>query len=206
MTENETAGRTRWTRFAAVLGAGAVGAGVLMFGLSQGAFAASFAVSGQSFKVSADTLDGSGYVQYGSVDRTETTDANGKPVTVGHAVAVNGFKSATLGKFCQSVYLTHLPFIGDATMRIEAPGADGMHAENMVVDLTELNGDLTLTNPHIGVDAGSIGGAPNSFGLTADSAKITNLQQTAWATTAQTITFKGMHLGVATGKNECFGN
>ena len=44
-------GRTRWARFVGVLGMGAVGAGVLLFGMSQGALAASFAVSGTSFKV-----------------------------------------------------------------------------------------------------------------------------------------------------------
>ena len=202
MAQDEVAGRTRWLRFVGVLGVGAVGAGALMFGMSQGALAASFTVSGSSFKVSADNLSGDGMVQFGSVD-TGAQEA--------HAVAVNGFKSASLDNFCQSVYIPNVPFVGDATMRISAPGKGGMSADNLVVNLTDLNGDLTLDHPQIGVDASKLNkgpdgvvGAPGGFGLQADHATIAKLQQTAWSTTAQTIRFNGMSLTVRPGKSECY--
>jgi hypothetical protein len=195
-------GRTRWARFVGVLGFGAVGAGVLLFGMSQGALAASFAVSGSSFKVSADGLTGQGYVQFGGVD------AGSGQV---HPVAVNGFKSASLDKFCQSVFVPGMPVVGDLTMRIEANGKGGMEATNLVVGLTDISGDLTLGNPQIGIDAGTLSkgpeglkGLPGSFGLQADTVNIGSLRQVAWSTTAQSIKFKGMTLNLRQGKNECF--
>ncbi|MFD9741118.1 DUF6230 family protein [Umezawaea sp. NPDC059074] len=200
--EDESSGRTRWSRFVAVFGIGAIGAGALMFGMSQGALAASFAVSGSSFKVSADTLTGKGFVQFGGVDAGSGA---------AHAVAVNGFKTATLDKFCQSVFVPGVPLVGDVTMRITAADVGGMAAENLVVNLTDLTGDLTLGNPQIGVDAGSLNKGPDGlkgqtggFGLQADTATIAGLKQTAWSTTAQTIKFTGMGLTVRQGRQECF--
>ncbi len=195
-------GRTRWARFVGVLGLGAVGAGVLLVGMSQGALAASFAVSGTNFKVAASNLEGKGFVQFGGVDA-----GAGKV----HVVAVSGFRSATLDKFCQSVFVPGMPIVGDVTMRITAADQDGMSADHLVVGLTDLNGDLVLGNPEIGIDANKVTkgpdnlrGLPGSFGLQADTATITNLQQTAWSTTAQTIRFKGMNLTIRQGKQECF--
>jgi hypothetical protein len=195
-------GRTRWARFVGVLGIGAVGAGALLFGMSQGALAASFAVSGTDFKVSSDSLTGQGFVQFGGVDA-----GSGKV----HVVAVSGFKTAKLDKFCQSVFVPGMPIVGDVTLRITADGVGGMSADNLVVNLTDLSGDLTLGNPEIGVDASKVNkgpdnlkGLPGSFGLQADTATITGLQQTAWSTTAQTIRFKGMNLTIRQGKQECF--
>jgi hypothetical protein len=198
----ERGGRTRWLRFLAVLAAGGVGAGVLMVGMSQGALAASFAVSGTSFKSSADALHGQGLVQFGGVD-----SGAGAP----HPVVVNGFRSASLDNFCQSVFMPKLPVVGDVTMRITAGGRGAMSADNLVVGLDQLTGDLTLGNPQIGVDAGQftkgpagIKGAPGTFGIQADSATIGSLKQTAWSTTAQTLRFKGMGMTVRLGRSECF--
>ncbi|MGW4208535.1 DUF6230 family protein [Lentzea sp. NPDC004789] len=195
-------GRTRWARFVGVLGIGAVGAGALLFGMSQGALAASFAVSGSNFKVGADSLTGKGFVQFGGVD------AGAGQV---HVVAVSGFKSATLDKFCQSVFVPNMPIVGDVTLRITADSVGGMSADNLVVNLTDLSGDLELGAPDIGVDASKttkgpdgLRGLPGSFGLQADTAKITGLKQTAWSTTAQTIRFKGMNLTIRQGQQECF--
>jgi hypothetical protein len=86
-----------------------------------------------------------------------------------------------------------------------------MAAENLVVNLTDLTGDLTLGNPQIGVDAGAVDKGPDGlkgqaggFGLQADTATIAGLKQTAWSTTAQTIKFTGMGLTVRQGRQECF--
>ncbi len=60
-------GRTRWRRFAAVVIPAAAAAGAIVFGMANGAIAASFNVSGQTFKVSADRLEATGFVQYGGI-------------------------------------------------------------------------------------------------------------------------------------------
>ncbi|GAA0600231.1 DUF6230 family protein [Kutzneria viridogrisea] len=207
MTEGEEPeqerGRTRWTRFAATLAVGGVGAGVLLVGLSQGALAASFTVSGSSFKVSADHLQGDGFVQFGSL--AASTDAP-------HPVARNGFRKATLDNFCQSVFLPKLPILGDLTMRITAAGPGGMQASDLVVDVAQVDGDFTLTNPQIGVDASQVSGGPagvvgrpGDFGMQADKVSIDKVRQTAWGTSAQTIAFKGMSLRIVPGQQECGG-
>lgn len=198
----EQRGRTRWLRFLAVFAAGGVGAGVLMVGMSQGALAASFAVSGTSFKSSADALRGQGLVQFGGVD---------PGAGAAHPVVVNGFRSATLDNFCQSVFMPNAPVVGDVTLRITAGGAGAMAADNLVVGLDQLAGDLTLTDPQIGIDAGAltkgpagVRGVPGTFGIQADSVSIGSLKQTAWSTTAQTIRFRGMGMTVKLGRSECF--
>lgn len=203
-TEPEVApvgGRTRWLRFAGTFAVGGVLAGGLLVGVSQGAFAASFAVSGTSFEVTSSHLVGAGFVQFGGI--SASPDA-------AHPVAVNAFKSADLDNFCQSVFLPNNPIIGDLTLRITADGAKGMHADNMVVDIAQVDGDFTLNNPDIGVDAsqvskGPIGaqGRPGDFGMQADSITINNLKQVAWGTSAQTIAFKGMSLRIVAGNNQC---
>jgi len=55
-------GRTRWRRFAAIMVPAVVAAGAIVLGMANGAIAASFSVSGSQFKVSADQLDGKGFV------------------------------------------------------------------------------------------------------------------------------------------------
>lgn len=57
--------------------AGALGTGGLMFGMSQGALAASFAVSGTTFKINADKLEGNGLALYGGEVKSS---AGGKAV------------------------------------------------------------------------------------------------------------------------------
>lgn len=194
-------GRTRWLRFAGTFALGGVLAGGLLVGVSQGAFAASFSVSGSSFEVTSSHLDATGFVQFGGVAAS--------PDAV-HPVAENAFKSADLDNFCQSVFMPNMPILGDLTLRITADGAKGMHATNMLVDVAQVDGDFTLTNPQIGVDAsqvsaGPIGvqGRPGDFAMQADHLTIDNLKQVAWGTSAQTIAFKGMSLRIVGGNNQC---
>lgn len=105
---SQVRGGTRWKRFALVMVPSVVATAAVGVGLAQGALAASFSVSGQSFKVSTDKLDGQDFVQYGSV--AVGKDLEGKDAS--HAVAVSGFSSATITNMCQSVVTPKVPFIG----------------------------------------------------------------------------------------------
>ena len=100
-------GRTRWRRFAAAAIPSIAAAGALVTLMANGAIAASFAVSGQEFKVSGDSLDGSGFVQFGFVDASPSGPNKQDP----HAVVVSGIKNATIHNLCQSV-VTTLPIVG----------------------------------------------------------------------------------------------
>jgi hypothetical protein len=202
MRHSGSRGGTRWGRFAGVFGAALAGAALLVTGLSQGALAASFTVSGSAFKISADKLVGEGFVQYGDVDRS--ADAN-------HAVVVGAFRTATLDNFCQSVFLPKVPLVGDITLVLTSGGPGGMTATDITLGIASLTGDLTLTDTQIGIDAAQLSrgpatakGQPGMFGLQATTATIGGLRQTAWSTNAQTLRLKNLGLSLRNGKNECF--
>jgi hypothetical protein len=177
--------------------------------LAQGALAASFSVSGQQFKVTADSLDGTGFEQYGAVD----VKHDGKPVPV----AVSAFTDATITGLCQSVVVPAGP-LGNVTLRLEA-GNDPdhpVHAHNIYIDLDQLDADAVFKDINIGVAAGAKGqkgpgikagdmADPGSFAQTARKAYLTGVQQTAWATSAGTFKLSGLHLSLhLDDKHECF--
>ncbi|MFG2616403.1 DUF6230 family protein [Streptomyces sp. NPDC048507] len=195
-------GRVRWRRFALLtVPAVAVTAG-LGIALAQGALAASFAVSGQQFKVSAKSLEGEGFAQYGSVD------VNARDELI--PVAVTAIKEAKLHSLCQSV-VTTLPVIGDISLNLTAGDKDPVEASNLFVDATQLGGDAVFTNIEIGRDASTLDKGPaeavgmqDLFAQQADTVSITKLQQTAWATNAGTFKLSGLNMNISKGKKECF--
>lgn len=202
MTENVAGGRTRWKRFAAVMVLGGLGAGVLSLGLAQGALAASFTVSGVSYKAKIDELRAQGVVQYGDVDRSAKS---------AHPVLVNGFKKAQADNFCQSFIVPGLPGVGDITVKLSAPGKSSFLADNLVLGISDVTTDLELDNVEIGRDAGTLDKGPagavgrsGTFGIQADAAKLDNVHQTAWSTTASTLRLKSVGISVTAGHDECF--
>ncbi|GAA2624295.1 DUF6230 family protein [Streptomyces spororaveus] len=198
----DDSGRVRWRRFAVLtLPAVAVTAG-LGLALAQGVLAASFAVSGQQFKVSASSLEGEGFAQYGSVD------VNAREELI--PVAVTAIREAKLHSLCQSV-VTTLPVIGDISLNLTAGRKAPVEASNLFVDATQLSGDAVFSNIEIGRDASTLDKGPadaqgmqDLFAQQADTVSITDLQQTAWATNAGTFKLTGLSMNVSKGKKECF--
>src|SRR3954468_18006470 len=92
--ESQVRGGTRWKRFAVVMVPSVAATAAIGVAVAQGALAASFSVSGQSFKVAASSIDGTNFVQYGALDTGKTG---------AHPVAVVGMKTATIHDLCQSV-------------------------------------------------------------------------------------------------------
>jgi uncharacterized protein DUF6230 len=193
-------GRTRWRRFAVVTVSAVALAGAIVLGMANGAIAASFAVSGSTFKVSADKLVGDGFVQYGGL----AVDKAGNQ----HPVAVSGIKSATLTNLCQSVVA---PGGISLVIRAGTQAGNPATATNLIIDMNQLSGDATFTNIDIGVDASSLTkgpdnakGQPGGFGQQADSVTITGLRQVAWATSAGTFTLNGLDLHISLTGEQCF--
>jgi hypothetical protein len=200
---HEIQGRTSWRRFAALGVPGLAGAAALMVSMASGAFASSFAVSGQQFKVSADSLEGTGFAQYGWLDGNARGEAN--------AVAVSAIKDATLVNLCQSV-VTEFPIIGAFSLNISA-GNKGtpVTAKDLFVDATQLGGDASFSNIEIGRDASTLDKGPSHaqgmqdlFAQQADTVSIKDLKQVAWATNAATFRLAGLNLKVNKGTHECF--
>lgn len=196
------AGQVRWRRFAVLAVPGIALTAGLGIALAQGALAASFAVSGQQFKVSATSLTGKGFAQYGSVD------VNARDELI--PVAVTAIKEAELKSLCQSV-VTSLPVIGDISLNLTAGQKAPVEATNLFVDATQLSGNAEFTNIEIGRDASTLDKGPEGaqgmqdlFSQQADTIRITDLRQTAWATNAGTFKLSGLNMKVSKGKKECF--
>ncbi|MFD7338991.1 DUF6230 family protein [Streptomyces violascens] len=213
--ESQVRGGTRWKRFALVMVPSVAATAAIGVGLAQGALAASFSVSGQEFKVHADQLVGHNLIQYGSIATGK--DLKGKDAA--HPVVVSGFSDAKITNMCQSVVTPDVPFFGSITLRLEA-GTDAkkpVEASNLYLDVSELNTDAEFTNIDIGVAAGDpsnkTGIQPNAkpqvnpygFAQRADVAKLSDVKQKAWATTAGTFKLSGLSLRLSTGTDkECY--
>lgn len=194
-------GRTNWRRFGVAVGVPTVVAAGLVVALAQGALAASFSISGTQFKLSASSLDGTGFTQYSGVVYTKGSST---PIPV----ALSGIKSADISDLCQSVAA------GPVVLRIEAGGGGNpAQAKDLLIAMSELSGDATFTNIAIGQDASTLDadgatthGAAGGFGQQADKVVISGLKQQAYSTTASTFKLTGMKLKLYVGDStkECF--
>ncbi|GAA1278439.1 cholesterol esterase [Planotetraspora silvatica] len=194
-------GRVRWKRFALVFVPAIAIASVLVGATAEGAIGASFVVSGDTFKVSADKLRGQGFVQYGSLVQNK----KGQKIPV----AVSGIRHATLTNMCQTV-LVDSP-VGAVTIKLTAgTGKSPVVAENMIVDASQLQGNAVFTRIQVGRDAGTLdavsggAGASGMFGQQASAVTITGFKQVSWAVNAATFKLPGLKLTVEPGKHECF--
>ncbi|GGW47067.1 DUF6230 family protein [Streptomyces xantholiticus] len=216
--ESMARGGTRWKRFALVMVPSVAATAAIGVGLAQGALAASFAVSGQEFKVEAGHLEGYGFAQYGGLNEGYESTTSDKKVK--RPVAISTFETATINDMCQSV-VTDVPLFGKVTMKLTAgEGASEVKAKNLYLDISNLEADATFTNIDIGVAAKDTdvrrGGKgpevkdrilPNSFAQQADKAVLTGAKQKAWATTAGTFTLGGLKMALHKGDGpdvECY--
>jgi len=194
--DQRTEGGTRWRRFAIALAPTILVVVALGAGIVQGAVPVSFSVSGAQFKVTASHLSGTHFVQYGSI----VQEKNGTP----HAVAVSEIGSADLTNLCQSV--AQPTPLGTIVLKLTAGDAGTKaHADNLLIDMTQLSGDATFTHINIGQDASDLSprGVQGGFGQAADQVEIDNLSQTAWATTAGTFTLPHLNLGLGGAGTGC---
>ncbi|GLF94727.1 DUF6230 family protein [Streptomyces yaizuensis] len=221
--ESVARGGTRWKRFALVMVPSVAATAAIGIGLAQGALAASFTVSGQQFKVKAGHIEGYGFSSYGAVDTGyEEMTGDGKTA---RAVSVSSFKTATIRDMCQSV-VTDLPVLGKITMRMTAgEGKEPVKARNLYLDIAQLDGNATFDDIDIGVAVkdtdnaagpdGPAGQGPpvkgrvqeNGFAQQARKATLTDVEQTAWATTAGSFSLAGLKMRLLRGDGpdaECF--
>ncbi|MEU4400478.1 DUF6230 family protein [Micromonospora orduensis] len=196
-------GTTRWRRFAAMMVPATAAAGAILFGMSTGAIASDITVSGQTFKIGAERLEGDGFKQYGGIVREKGED--GKV----HPVALSEISSAELYKLCQSVRadLPGLPVV----LTINAgDGKEPARAKDLLIAMDSLGGNATFTNIKIGRDATDLNptAQAGSFGQNSEHVTITDLQQVSRYTTAATFNLVGLRLKVNVGDEakgkECF--
>lgn len=213
--ESQVRGGTRWKRFAVAMVPSVAATACIGVALAQGALAASFSVSGQSFKVTSEELVGKGFSQYGALDEGYTLSGE----KTRHPVAVSAFKSATIKGLCQSVVTPNIPVLGNVSLILRAGEGDRpVKAQNLYIDVADLQADATFTNIDIGVAAqdarkgpaikpGEVANKrvnPYGFAQQADTAVLKNVKQTAWATTAGTFKLSGLKMSLSAGVEECY--
>ncbi|MFB8237952.1 DUF6230 family protein [Kitasatospora purpeofusca] len=187
-------GRVRLRR-TALMAVPAVAAGAVLMALTaQGVLAAQFAISGMPFVVTADSLDGVGFEQFGSLDHMIEDSPNAGDTGGQVLVAVSAIKDASLTKLCQSVEL------GGINLLIRAGDAGTpVTATDLTTDSDLLSGDAEFKNIEIGGDASTytkagVKGLPGVFGQQADTVKIRNLRQHNYATTAGAFKLPNLRL------------
>ena len=210
-------GGTKWKRFALVMVPTVAIAGGMTVMMANGVLAASFAVSGQQFKVSADSLDGTTFVQSGDVIPTADGQA--------HAVAVAGIKSAKIKNMCQSVDVP-IPLIGkDLTIVLRAGKSSDVTATNLVLDTNQVDStQADFSGVNIGASAADVDKAtnipgwqghdkntgkpaaygPGDFSQVVDHALLQNVKQTAYSTTAGTMSLPGLSISANFNADQCF--
>ncbi|WP_329597322.1 DUF6230 family protein [Streptomyces pseudovenezuelae] len=216
--ESQVRGGTRWKRFAVVMVPSVAATAVVGVALAQGALAASFSVSGQEFKVRAGELVGYDMNQYGSIDSGKSLEGKDEA----HPVSVSAFSHATITDMCQSV-VTPVPFLNKSvTLKLTA-GDKGtkVEADQIYIDVANLDAtNAVFSDINIGVPAGTTSGntpkpktadgeksSPFGFAQQAKKAVLTDVKQTAWATTAGTFKLSDLHMGLAWGSGagiECY--
>ncbi len=188
-------GRVPWRRFAAMLGASGIVAGALIAMTAQGVVAASFAISGVPFTVTADSLDGTGFEQFATIDNMVEDSPNQGDTGGQVVVVVSAIDSATLTNLCQSISL------GGINLKITAgDGSTPVTARTLVVDSDLITGDAAFNDIDIGQDASTltrvpgVTGPPGLFAQQARTVHIDNVRQNNFATTAATFRLPNLHL------------
>ncbi|MFV2197673.1 DUF6230 family protein [Nocardiopsis sp. LOL_012] len=193
-------GGTRWRRFALIAVPGLTAAAVLGGMTTQGLLAASFAVSGDNFKMSADRFAGTGFQQYGDV----ASSADGSE----RAVGLSAVNSAELDNLCMSALMDL--GIGEATLLINAGEGTPVEGTDLVLDIEQLRGDAEFSEIEIGRDASTLDqvegaqGPQGGFGLQSDSITVSDMELTTWAVTSGSLRLSGLSLKVLPGDHECF--
>jgi hypothetical protein len=189
-------GKLRWRRFGGMmLVSGAMVAG-LVVATADGAIGASFALSGIPFTVTANTLNGTGFEQFATLDSLAPNSPNAGSSGGQLVLLVSAINQASLSNICQSVNL------GGEFLLITAGGnGTDVTANTLVTDGDQVTGDATFNNISIGQDASTLTEVPGVvgnegvFAQQADSVTINNLRQDNFATTAATFTLPNLSLG-----------
>ncbi|WP_432423027.1 DUF6230 family protein [Streptomyces pseudovenezuelae] len=193
-TEPARRGRVRMRRAAVMaVPAVAVTAGLAIL-TAEGALGVQFSISGMPFTVTAKSLDGTGFEQFGDLDNMIENSPNAGDTGGQVLIITSAIKNATLDSLCQSVDL------GGINLLIKAgSGATKVTASDLTTDSTELSGDAAFNNIEIGNDASTltkagVKGKKGVFSQQADTVHIANLRQTNYATTAGVFKLPGLKL------------
>lgn len=190
--------RTHWRRFIFVyLTVTALAAGTIVT-TTAAAIPVSFAVAGNPFTVTAQRLTADGATQFAAFRQ----DATGHD----HPVAVVGIREAKISGLCQSA-VAHTP-LGAATLVVRSDADHPVRAHDMVIDLSEVTGDMTFESVEMGRDAATlnrsgVAGPTGTYAQQASTLTITDMRLEAWSLTAGMFSLSDASLSVERGEQPC---
>ncbi|MFF3203962.1 DUF6230 family protein [Streptomyces sp. NPDC002962] len=199
---NADKGRTHWRRSALMFVPCTLAVGALGIALAEGAIAASFAVSGTAFKVSASEVTAQGVSSFPSSIGGSADDA--RPVLLA------AVKDGTVSDVCVSLK-QKLPLVGEISMLVHSGADKPLAGTNLVVNADALTGGGgKVTGVQAGRDASTLTGAPGVtgpkgvFGVQADTAVAHDLRSTAYSANGGTLTLEKLEIEFSRSGKQCF--
>lgn len=184
-------GRVRWRRFTVILVPTIIVLFILLILTAQSVLAVALSISGRPFTVTAHSLHGKGFEEFGVLDHGIEVHTKNHEI----ALAATAMKSATISHLCQSVN------IGGVTMIITAGnGRTPVSATDLIVYAERFSGNASFQQLVLGKDASSLHAVPGvsgpkgDFALSAKTVTITDLVQRALSTSAASFTLPGFSL------------
>ena len=176
--------------------------GAMTLAMAQGVLAASFGVSGSSFKVTAATVEGTNVSGY--LDTVRSVDG------VRHPVMLAGVDRATMRDVCTSA-VVEVPVVGPISLMVLSGSDEPVTGTNLVADADALpGGQGTIRGVEAGRDASTLDraagvtGPEGRFGVQAASLSSTDLRSTAWSANGGTVTLNGLQVSIDAGRHECY--
>lgn len=187
------AGHTRWGRFAVAFVLPMVAVGFIAASLLTGVLAANLSVGGVPIKLKVPSLQGEGLGAFGAAAPALAGDKQVATAGIGNAVIAGGL--------CAAIEVP-VPILGGFTILLDAPEDREITASSMVLDVTQLKGNLDATNIVIGRDAsvlsqGGVKGEPGSNGIQSERVTLTNVEGTAYSLSAGSLKVQGLSIDVA---------
>jgi hypothetical protein len=189
----EPDGHTRWGRFVLAFLLPMVAVVVIAWSLLSGVLAATLAVGGIPIELKVPQLQGQGLGAFG----------NAAPLIDGdRQVATAGIGEATIsGGLCAALEVP-VPILGGFTIMLNTPADQQITAKSMVLDVTQLKGNLDATNIVIGRDSsaltqGGLKGPAGSNGIQSDSVVLTDVEGIAYSLSASSLKVQGMTIDLA---------
>ncbi|MFJ3670420.1 DUF6230 family protein [Streptomyces sp. NPDC090106] len=195
-------GRTRWRRSALMFVPCTLAVGALGVALAEGALAASFAVSGTAFKVSASEVTAQGVSSFPSSVGGSADDAE--------PVLLAAVKSGTVSDVCVSLK-QKVPLLGEIAMLVRSGADKPLAGTDLVVNADALTGaGGKVTGVEAGRDASTLTGAPGVrgpagvFGVQAATAVARDVRSTAYSANGGTLTLEKLEIEFSRTGEQCF--
>jgi Family of unknown function (DUF6230) len=186
-------GHTRWGRFAIAFILPMIAVAVIAGSLLSGVLAATLSVGGIPIQLKVPQLQGQSLGAFG----------NAAPLVEGDKqVATAGIGNATItGGLCAAIEVP-VPVLGGFTIMLNSPQDKQITAKSMVLDITQLKGDLEASNIVIGRDAsalsqGGLKGPAGSNGIQSEVVTLSNVEGTAYSLSAGSLKVQGISIDVA---------